>query len=61
VYALSVGDIANERVGVDIHDLHVGSVRNVEATSRAIYGEIIPETLATHGNSLNDVITGSAR
>src|SRR6267142_1783507 len=61
VDALGVGNVADNGVGVRIENHSVSAPRDVNATSVTVHIDVIPTTIAAHGNSFDDVIAGAGR
>src|SRR5262249_52794342 len=61
MYALRVGNIANDGVGVRVHHHGVSAVRDVNTAGGAIDVNVIPEAPAAHPNGFYKLIAGCAR
>src|SRR6266481_9591905 len=58
--ALSVGDVADDGVGVRIENHRVSATRDVNTAGFAVYVEVVPTTLAADRDGFDDVIAARA-
>ena len=58
VHARGIGDVADDGVGIEIHDNDVGAVRDIQPTCLRIDRQIVPAGVAGDGNLFEEMVCG---